>query len=96
MRNPREYEMATEIVGDVIRSWDPYSLIREGAPEDEFDAEIAKLVTFIPSLHSVADAAQAISDVFSASFEDGFLVAQCTQPAQQMFDRLVAAGLASP
>ena len=96
MRNRNDYEKAIGVVGAFIREWDPYSLIEEGAPDDEFDAEIAKLVTYIPRIRFAADAAQAMSEVFSTAFEaELFSATQCAEPGEALFARLVAAGLVS-
>jgi hypothetical protein len=96
MRNRNDYEKAIEVTGAVIRGWDPYCLIEEGAPSDEFDAEIEKLVTYIPHIRSAADAAQAISEVLSTAFEtERFSAAQCTEPGEKLFASLVTAGLVS-
>jgi Domain of unknown function (DUF1871) len=96
MHNRADYEKALVIVGSVVRAWDPYCLLEGGAPSDEFDAEIAQLVTHIPRISTPADAAQAISTVFSAAFEPGlFTPAQCAELGQELFARLVEAGLVS-
>jgi len=85
MRNRNDYEKAIEVTRTVMRGWDPYCLIEEGAPGDEFDAEIEKLVTYIPRIQCATDAAQAISEVFSAAFEtDGFSAAQCAEPGDKL------------
>ena len=94
MKDRREYEKAIEIVGGVIRAWDPYCLIAEGAPIDEFDGQIARITARVPGVHSPADAALAISDVFSRSFgPDTFSAADCSGPAQQIFTGLSRAKL---
>ena len=97
MKTRGEYEKAVEAVGTFVRSWDPYSLLAEGAPADEFDAEIARLVTHIPYIRNADTAANAISAVFSASFEpELFTPALCINEGEQLFGKLVAADLVSP
>ena len=89
MKDRREYEKAMEIVGGVIRSWDPYCLIAEGAPLDEFGDQISRITARAPDFRSPMDVAQAISDVFSASFgQDTFSVSECLVPARQVFTAL--------
>ena len=44
------YKRALQVVGSVVREWDPYSLIAGGAPEDEFESEIAGVVAQIPRI----------------------------------------------
>ena len=94
MKDRRDYEKAIRIVGGVIRAWDPYCLIAEGAPNDEFDGQIAKITARVPRFHSQADVAQAISDVFSRSFgPDTFSATDCSGPAQQILAELGRAKL---
>ena len=90
----RDYDKALGIVGGVIRGWDPYSLIAQGAPGDEFDGQIARITARIPGFRSPEDAAQAISDVFSTSFgPDTFGAAECSAPAIELFAALRRADL---
>ena len=90
MKDRSDYDQATEIIGGVIRAWDPYCLIAEGAPSDEFDSEIAKITARVRGFHSAADVARAVSDVFSASFGPGerFSESDCSEPADQIFQGL--------
>jgi len=95
MRSRNDFDAALHIVGSVVRSWDPYSLISSGVPTDEFDLEIAKIVALIPSISSPSTAAAALSTVFSAAFEpELFSPVQCSIPGQELFAKLAAAGLA--
>jgi hypothetical protein len=94
MRTRKDFDAALLIVASVVQSWDPYRLIGSGAPPDEFDAEIAKVVSRIPRISNVATAAAALSSVFSASFEpELFSPAQCAAPGQELFAKLLAADL---
>lgn len=83
-----------EIVGRMVRAWDPYNLIAEGAPMDEFDDEIAQVVAHIPRCLEIDDLAKVISAVFSDAFErDGFTPANCFRPAQEIYMELRRANL---
>jgi hypothetical protein len=94
MRSRDDYDAALHIVGEVVRSWDPYSLISSGAPTNEFDSEIAQVVTLVPDISSPSAAAAALSSVFSAAFEpELFSPTQCSAPGQELFAKLAAAGL---
>ena len=94
MRTREDFDAAFLVVASVVRSWDPFSLIASGAPPDEFDAEIAKVVSCIPRISSAASAAAALSSVFSASFEPEDLSPdQCAVPGRELFAKLSAAGL---
>jgi hypothetical protein len=57
VKDRREYEKAIEIIAVVIRGWDPYCLIEEGASIDEFDGQIAKIAAKVPGFQSPEDAA---------------------------------------
>lgn len=94
MRDRRDYEEALQVVGRVVRAWDPYGLLAAGAPVDEFDSEIAQLVTRVPQMHSAEDATRAISAVFSEAFEPQlFGHGACAEPGAELFSALVCAGL---
>ena len=85
------YKRALEVVGAVVREWDPYGLIAGGAPADEFDSEIAAVVRQIPRIRTEKEAALALSRVFSAAFEaDHFLPEQCTEAGKKLFAELSA------
>lgn len=90
MKSRSDYQQAIEIIGSVIRAWDPYCLIAEGAPSDEFDAEIAEITARAQEFHGAADVARVVSEVFSASFGPGekFSESDCSEPAGQIFQGL--------
>ena len=94
MRTKQDYSKALAVVSDVIRQWDPYSLLSGGAPANEFEAEIAKVVTHIPRLRSAQDAAQALSAVFSEAFEaENFSPSACAKAGAALFEQLIKSGL---
>jgi hypothetical protein len=82
------------VTSATIRDWDPYALLSGGAPLDEWDAEIAQLVTHIPRIACVSDATRAISAVFSKSFDpDTFCSDKCAAVGEAWFKSLLHAGL---
>lgn len=88
------YKRAIEAVGAIVREWDPYGLIACGAPSDEFDSEIAAVVTQIPRIKSEKDAELALSRVFSSAFEaKRFTHEACTEAGKKLFAALSASGL---
>ena len=95
MRTRKDYELALDVIGAVVRSWDPYVLLSEGAPESEFDGEIARLATRVPHIHSAAHATLAVADVFAEAFESSFTPAACSEVGAQLFGELSRAGLVS-
>jgi hypothetical protein len=47
------YDSALAVVSGVIETWDPYALIRSGAPRDEFDSESRSVVRQISRIRPV-------------------------------------------
>jgi hypothetical protein len=93
MKTRHDYKVALDTVGAVVRAWDPYNLLAGGAPQDEFDGELAKLATHIPHIHSAADATQAVSIVFSKAFGSEFAPVSCAEVGEKLFNALAEAGL---
>lgn len=94
MKTKDDYERALRVVSDVVRRWDPYGLLAGGCPPDEFDSEIAAVVTQVPRIHSASDAAHALSRVFSSSFEpERFQPEDCAEPGVDLYRTLLAEGL---
>jgi hypothetical protein len=94
MKNRESYEAALAVVKSVVHEWDPYGLLASGAPLDEFDAEIARVTTHLPRIHTAQDAVRALSAVFSDAFDaDAFGPETCASPAKLLFTRLKDAGL---
>ena len=89
-----DYELAIQVVGKVVRAWDPYSLIAEGAPSDEFDSEIASLAGQIARIGGPTDAVHTVSRVFSSAFGPSeFGVAACREVGENLYEALVHSGL---
>jgi hypothetical protein len=89
-----DHKRALEVVGSVIREWDPYSLIAGGAPADEFDSEIASVVAQIPRIKTEEEAALVLSRVFSSAFEaERFTLEDCTEAGKRLFAALLVSGL---
>jgi hypothetical protein len=87
------YKRALEVVGSVVREWDPYTLIGGGARADEFDSEIAAVVTQIPRIKTEKEAALALSRVFSSAFEaERFRPEECKEAGKKLFAALSANG----
>jgi hypothetical protein len=95
MRSSDDYRLASSIVRGIIHAWDPYSLIHgAGAPADEWDNEIARVVAQVPRIKTAVDAAHAVSRVFSAAFQpEGFTPTHCADVGLKLFDALERADL---
>lgn len=85
-----KYQQMWEVTAGVIKSWDPYNLLSDGAPTDEFDQEISLVVAQIPRMHSEADTVRAISQIFSTSFEaELFTEEMCSDVGGKLYAALV-------
>ncbi len=74
--------------------WDPYRLIRSGAPQDEFDSEIASVASQIPRIQSSKDAAYVVSREFSSNFEPHlFKPEACADVGEKLYKALEERGL---
>ena len=94
MKTRADYIHARGIVGDVVRRWDPYALVANGCPPDEFDGEIVSVVAQIPRIKSQHDATDVLSRVFSAAFgPEGFGLEDCASAGTELSESLRAAGL---
>ena len=94
MRTRADYEHALVVVRRVIDEWDPYGLLADGAPADEWDREIVLVVARIPRIASEEDAAHAISRVFSEAFQArGFTPEDCADVGRRLYQTLVAEGV---
>jgi len=94
MKSTDDYQRAIAAVRTVIHKWDPYSLIAGACPRDEFDSEIANIITQIPRIKGTNDATHAISRVFSSAFEPGrFRPDNCIEVGRNLYEVLLREGL---
>jgi hypothetical protein len=92
LRNREEYDRAFAVVREAIAAWDPYSLVSGGAPQDEWDSEVASIVAQIPRIGTAKDAAHAVSRTFSSALErEGFTPEECEGVGARLFKALVDA-----
>lgn len=84
-----KYEQMFSLVQMVINGWDPYKLLESGAPEDEFESEVASVVAKIKTIKTENDAAKVLSEVFSEAFEPHlFTVEACASVGRELFHEL--------
>jgi hypothetical protein len=94
LSNRDDYDRAFAVVRKVIAEWDPYGLIGGGAPLDEWDSAVAKIVAQIPRIGSAKDAAHAVSRTFSRELEGvGFSPEECATVGSQLFEALANASI---
>jgi hypothetical protein len=97
LRNRIDYDRAVAVVRSVINTWDPYRVVSSGGPLDEWESEVASLVTEIPRISSAQDAAQAVARTFSRALgANGFSAQDCEAVGTKLFEELVNAGILEP
>lgn len=64
----QQYIKTLDIVRESIHRIDPYGLLANGSPKDEFDFEIRAITLQIPHCQSSKDIAYAIAKVINNSF----------------------------
>lgn len=93
----RRIAQATEICRQVVNRWDPYDMIANGAPQSEFESEIASIVRQINRIQSRNDAVHVVSRVFSSSFNrETFDLNACALVGADLHNQLLHAGLLDP
>jgi hypothetical protein len=94
LKTTLDYERACRVAKKVIDQWDPYSLLAQGAPPDEFEALAASVVRFIPRMRSTEDAVRAVSEVFSEAFDGAtFQPEHCREVGARLFGAFTEEGL---
>jgi hypothetical protein len=68
MKNKKQFQIAEKIIREAITRIDPYSLLADGSPDDEFDSEITAIVGQLNRCNSSKDVAHAIARVLNSSF----------------------------
>ena len=92
LRTKKDYQKAFAVVREAINRWDPYSLIGGGSPLDEWESEVASVVSQIPRIRSPMDVAHVVSRVFSRSLEPEYFAPEaCTKVGADIYAALVKA-----
>lgn len=89
------YREMIEVITRMLNEWDPYDLVRGGAPDDEFAREAAQISVKISEIITPMQLAEVISEVFSKAFasEPYFSVDACLPVASRLLNELRARGL---
>ena len=69
MNGKKKYQAMFNELKALINAWDPYGLIEEGSPTDEFESEIAKILVGLSKCKSSEDTTKLIAGIFRQSFE---------------------------
>lgn len=94
MKTRNDYENAIAVVGAVLKDGAPYDLLTAGAPDGEFDSEIAAVVAQIPRINGSNDAVHAVSRVFSSAFDpETFAPESCSVVGRKLYAALIDAKL---
>jgi len=89
LKSKSDYKHACAVVKSVIDEWDPYALLENGAPSDEFEGLASLVVGHIPKIRSAKGATAAISEVFSEAFEpDLFRPEDCREVGDKLYSQL--------
>jgi hypothetical protein len=89
----RSSKKLIELVRESVHRIDPYALIAEGAPEDEFNSEILAIAGKVSRCSSPHEVAQAIAGIFSKAFSEEIPVSAYYEEASSLFARLQEEGL---
>ena len=93
MKTKQDFRIATKIVSESIHRIDPYSLLSEGSPTDEFDSEINSIVGQLHRCSSGNDVSHAIARVLSSSFGEKYDPKEFEVEGQNIYNTLLAKGL---
>jgi hypothetical protein len=94
MKTKEDYKRAQRVVKEIIDCWDPDGLLSGGAPDDEYEDEIAAVVRRLPHIKTEDDAIRAVSMVMSAAFEaETFTPERCSAVGKLLFNRCREDGL---
>lgn len=84
-RTKEDYAALFEAVRCVVHQIDPYELLAQGCPADEFDTEIKVIVRQIDRINSPQDATFLISRVLSHYFSaDKFPPEECREAGAEL------------
>lgn len=79
------YKKQVAALNFIINRWDPYSLIEEGSPSDEFSNEVSNLLALLKTAKTEDNFAEAVSNVFSKTFEtESFDKEQCSKVGKEI------------
>jgi Domain of unknown function (DUF1871) len=87
-----------QVVKEAVDRWDPYGLLADGCPEDEFDPEVADVTQFVlkeqrrwvfSQKQRQKRLAKEIHAIFCTWFAtDHFTLAECTVVAEEILQKL--------
>ncbi|MCA1063733.1 DUF1871 family protein [Rossellomorea sp. AcN35-11] len=79
-----KYNETFNIVKKIINDWDPVGLL-PSAPEDEYEIEIARIVSLLYKADSVITLADGIGQIFTKAFDWSFTEEEYLPVAQKIW-----------
>lgn len=92
----KKYGEVIEVVTASIGKLDPYALLANGAPLDEFGPEIARIATRAIDDSTTPEFAAFISNVLNDSLEGNYTTQDCLAVAEEIRAELKRRGLMGP
>jgi hypothetical protein len=94
MRDRQQYDQAFALLREWVTQWDPLGLIGGGAPPDEWDHEIARLLAMLRGARSPEDVSAAVTAVFRDSLgESAPDAVSCSTFSRELHAKLTSAKL---
>ena len=88
-----DYEKSLEIVRDSIHRINPYHLMEEGFPDDEFDREISSIAKQLERCNSGKDVSHTIARVLNSAFNENHQAEEFIEEGNIIFKGLEQNGL---
>jgi hypothetical protein len=83
----QRYNEKVRIVTEVINKWDPANLFPD-APDDEYESEISKIVSYLKEANSETMLAEGIKTIFNNSFDWKLTNEKCLPTAKEIQNEL--------
>ena len=94
MEDKAELGRFESVVRSLVHRWDPYNLLKGGAPKDEWDDAIRMIVARVHTVREPSDATRVVSRVFSCLLGPAeFTLEMCESCGQELFQGLKSEGL---
>lgn len=77
-----------DVVREILLDWDPEGLLEMGAPEDEYDPEVERVVKHLSEIETPEEMIDLLRAVFSHMFARDYAWDECKQAGNELFRRL--------
>jgi hypothetical protein len=79
-----KYNKLFNVVKKIVNDWDPIGLL-PSAPDDEYEFEVAKIVSLLNKVDSVEYLSDGIATIFTKAFDRIFTNEDCLPVAQKIW-----------